>query len=206
MVWLVLIQIVASGIGGYLAGRLRTKWVAIHSDEVYFRDTAHGFLVWAESVVITAAFLGSAATTMVGRAARSEETGGPENAYFVDALFRLAPGATTGPGATASVAEHSATHGDASLVLANVLREGDTAAADRAYLAQLVSATTGLGPNDAVQRVSEVLRQARQAADVVRKATARLLLWTFLALLIGAFSASYAATIGGRQRDHMKAV
>ena len=52
--------------GGYLAGRLRTKWVSIHSDEVYFRDTAHGFLAWAVAVVITAAFLTSAATSIVG--------------------------------------------------------------------------------------------------------------------------------------------
>lgn len=33
-------QLVASGMEGYLAGRLRTKWVAVHTDEVYFRDTA----------------------------------------------------------------------------------------------------------------------------------------------------------------------
>ncbi|MBV9765870.1 MAG: hypothetical protein JOZ48_13570, partial [Acidobacteriaceae bacterium] len=86
------------------------------------------------------------------------------------------------------------------------LSDGDTASADRTYLAQIVSTRTGLSPNDAAQRVSEVIAQARQAADAARKATARLLLWTFLALLIGAFCASYAATIGGRQRDHMKAL
>src|ERR1035437_7476766 len=45
--WLVLMQLIASSVGGYLAGRLRTKWVNVHTHEVYFRDTAHGFLVWA---------------------------------------------------------------------------------------------------------------------------------------------------------------
>ncbi|NMU92727.1 hypothetical protein HGQ98_24430, partial [Achromobacter ruhlandii] len=45
--WMLFTQIVAYGIGGYVAGRLRTKWVDAHLDEVYFRDTAHGFLVWA---------------------------------------------------------------------------------------------------------------------------------------------------------------
>jgi hypothetical protein len=64
----------------------------------------------------------------------------------------------------------------------------------------------GISQNDATQRPSDVLAQARQEADAARKATARLLLWTFVALLIGAFCASYAATIGGRQRDHMPAV
>ena len=58
IVWLIVTQIIASGLGGYLAGRLRTKWIAIHTNEVYFRDTAHGFLVWAVAVVVSAAFLG----------------------------------------------------------------------------------------------------------------------------------------------------
>jgi hypothetical protein len=62
IVWLIVSQIIASAMGGYLAGRLRTKWVNSHTDEVYFRDTAHGFLVWAVGLVIAAAFLTSAAT------------------------------------------------------------------------------------------------------------------------------------------------
>ena len=47
IVWLIVMEILSSAMGGYLAGRLRTKWASIHSDEVYFRDTAHGFLAWA---------------------------------------------------------------------------------------------------------------------------------------------------------------
>ncbi len=207
IIWLIVIQIAASGMGGYIAGRLRTKWVAIHSHEVYFRDTAHGFLAWAVAVVITAAFLGPAATAMVGGTALGAETAGPENAYFVDTLFRPAPsGSAAAPNAPAASAADDAARGEAASILANALRQRETAAADRDYLAQLVSARTGLSQNDAAQRVSDVVAQARQAADAARKATARLLLWTFLALLIGAFCASYAATIGGRQRDHMPAL
>jgi len=59
----ILIQLIASAIGGYIAGRLRTKWVQVHDDEVYFRDTAHGFIVWALATVVSAAFLTSAAPT-----------------------------------------------------------------------------------------------------------------------------------------------
>src|ERR1700691_4165089 len=66
IVWLILMQIMSASMGGYLAGRLRTKWANIHTDEVYFRDTAHGFLAWAVALVITAAFLVSAGTSMVG--------------------------------------------------------------------------------------------------------------------------------------------
>src|SRR5471030_2789347 len=96
IIWLIVMQIAACGFGGYLAGRLRTKWVNVHTDEVFFRDTAHGFLVWAVSLVMTAAFLTSAAAAMVGRVAQAESTsagvgqerGLEAHAYFVDTLLR----------------------------------------------------------------------------------------------------------------------
>jgi hypothetical protein len=59
IIWLIVMEIIASAMAGYLAGRLRTKWASIHTDEVYFRDTAHGFLAWAVALVLTAAFLAS---------------------------------------------------------------------------------------------------------------------------------------------------
>ena len=212
--WLILILIIASAMGGYLAGRLRTKWAGIHTDEVYFRDTAHGFLVWAVGLVITVYFLASAAATMVGGTAQQGATAGVAamatgaasqgeggalslNAYFVDELFR---------------SDHPTDRSDASIraevdrIFANGLRQEDVPTADKTYLGQLVAARTGLSQPDAEKRVSEVSAQARQAADTARKATAHLLLWIFLALLIGAFCASYAATIGGRQRDHVKLI
>src|SRR5467141_2854834 len=63
--YLIVIAMLASSIGGYLAGRLRTRWLGVHSDEVYFRDTAHGFLAWAFATVLTAAALGAASTAIV---------------------------------------------------------------------------------------------------------------------------------------------
>ena len=89
------------------------------------------------------------------------------------------------------------------MILANALRRGTLPDYDSAYLSQLVSARTGLSPADAQARVSQVFEQARQAADSARKALAHSLYWLFLALLVGAFCASYAATIGGRQRDQV---
>ena len=162
IIWMIVIQIVACGVGGYLAGRLRTKWVALHTDEVYFRDTAHGFLVWAVAVVMTAAFLGSAATAMVGGVAVSANAA-TENAYLEGRLLR-GPAAAAAPGD----AEAGGTTADLSM--------------------------------------SQLAQQERQAAEAARKETGRFLLWTFVALLVGAFCASYAATIGGRQRDHLKAI
>ena len=40
ILWLTFTQLVASGMGGYLAGRLRTKWVAVHTDDRTSKQTA----------------------------------------------------------------------------------------------------------------------------------------------------------------------
>jgi hypothetical protein len=208
IVWLIVTQIIAATMGGYLAGRLRTKWVNIHTNEVYFRDTAHGFLVWAVGLVITAAFLASAATSMVGggaqlgaitsgkaTSAQSDGQASDPNKYFVDTLFRS--------DRPASETTDASIRAEAGSIFANSLRQKDVPAPDKTYLGQLVAARTGLSQTDAEQRVSDVLSQARQAADTARKTVAHSLYWTFLALLIGAFCASFAATIGGKQRDHV---
>src|SRR5450830_2072830 len=65
ILWVTLTQLLACAMGGYLAGRLRTKWVAVHTDEVYFRDTAHGFLAWAVASLATAALLTSVIGSIV---------------------------------------------------------------------------------------------------------------------------------------------
>ena len=69
--WLTLVQVAASGMGGYLAGRLRAKWNNVHSDETYFRDTAHGFLAWCVATLVTATVLVSAVGNIVGSVAQS---------------------------------------------------------------------------------------------------------------------------------------
>jgi hypothetical protein len=205
ILWLILMQIISSSMGGYLAGRLRTKWANIHTDEVYFRDTAHGFLAWAVALVITAAFLASAAASMVGASASSagakvagdqveQQELGP-NGYFIDTLFRS--------DSAKPDANSTSMRGEAGRIFANALRQGDVSAPDRSYLAQLVAARTGLSQPDADKRISDVFAAAQQTADTARKAVAHSLLWAFLALLIGAFCASFAATVGGRQRDHV---
>src|SRR5450755_1444014 len=52
--WFIAVQLFASGVGGYLSGRLRTRWVSVHTDEVFFRDTAHGLIVWGVGAIVTA--------------------------------------------------------------------------------------------------------------------------------------------------------
>jgi len=206
IVWLILTQIMASAMGGYLAGRLRTKWTDVHTDEVYFRDTAHGFLVWAVGLVITASFLASAATSIAGGAARKDDNGASvaaaaesgrlnPNAYFVDSLLRS--------NGSASDRNDASVRGEVERIFAHALPSGIIPPTDKTYLAQMVSARTGLSQTDAEKRVSDVFEEAQQSADRTRKALAHLSLWLFVALLSGAFCASYAGTIGGKQRDHI---
>jgi hypothetical protein len=208
ILWFILIQIVSSSMGGYLAGRLRTKWIGIHTDEVYFRDTAHGFLAWSVALVVTAAFLTSAAASLMGSspdkgpsavatAQGQTDVTGP-NAYFVDSLFRS--DGTKPEVDTASVSR------EAAVIFATSLIQGDLSAPDKAYLDQLVISKTGLSQSGADKRVSDTFLSAKASAEAARKSIARTLLWAFIALLIGAFSASLSGTLGGRQRDHVVTV
>jgi hypothetical protein len=209
--WLIFTQIIAAALGGYLAGRLRTKWVDVHTDEVYFRDTAHGLLVWAVGLVVTAVFLGSAATSLAGGTAQRNSTGTASaasdasplnpNAYLIDTLFR--PG-TPAAERQASERNDASARSQAERIFAHGLREGELSGADSTYLAQLVAASTGISLADADKRVGDAFDEARSNAEKTRKALAHLSLWLFIALLAGAFCASYAGTIGGRQRDHVR--
>ena len=206
VVWLILTQVLASAMGGYLAGRLRTKWTHVHTDEVYFRDTAHGLLVWAVGMVITASLLASAATSLAGAAAQqttngtTATTGASDgmlnpNAYFVDTLLR----------SNGSVPDRNdiSERGEVSRAFAHALRQRSVPPSDSVYLSQVVSARTGLNQTEAEKRVSDVIAEAQQSEESARKALGHLSLWLFVALLSGAFSASYAGTIGGRQRDRV---
>jgi hypothetical protein len=207
IVWLVAIEIVASALGGYLTGRLRTKWVSIHSDEVYFRDTANGFLAWSVSLVLSVTFLVSAAATMVGaaRPAHTQEEASSEamvpHAYFVDRLLR-----SDKFGAGTAVGGAGSTEAEVSRIVGNALDHDRLTPEDQNYLGRLVAARTGMSTAEAEKQVSETIAAAREADNEMRKEAARLLLWLFLSLLMGALSASYAAILGGRRRDHVIAV
>jgi hypothetical protein len=205
VIWLVLMQLISSSVGGYLAGRLRTKWVNVHTHEVYFRDTAHGFLVWAVGLVLAAAFLTSAATLMIGgtagataaEASRTDQArdGLGRNAYLIDSLLRTSTAGTQDDRAPA--------RGEIGLIFANGLRQGGMPPADRTYLARVVAVRTGASQPDAERRVDDAFDQARLTAESARRAAAHSMYWTFLALLVGAFCASFAATLGGKERDRV---
>jgi hypothetical protein len=229
ILWITFTQLAASGVGGYIAGRLRVKWATVHTDEVYFRDTAHGMLAWAVATLLTAAlFTGVLSSALTGvmnagagvakatmatggvaaaAAANHGESGGaaanPLN-YFSDMLMR-----SDKPATDASAADSRA---EVMRIMTTSMANGSLSPDDRAYLAQTVAARTGIAPADAERRVDEVYSRATNAAakakatakdvaDKARKAAASAALWMTVALLLGALVASLAATSGGKQRD-----
>ncbi len=94
-IYLLVVAVMSSAIGGYLASRLRTKWVGLHTNEVFFRDTAHGFLAWAFATIVSASVLGSAATSMVGgrhlRHRGRRRPGGTNGGPFADLCRSVVP-------------------------------------------------------------------------------------------------------------------
>lgn len=218
---LVLTQWISAGLGGYLTGRLRTRWVGTHTHEVFFRDTAHGFLTWCVATLFMASGLvsvGAAAaahaahTNVAGRApavtapaftadsAHAPDSGGPDSgdappAARGELLLRLTP--ADSPRATRAP-ERAVT---AARVAGKLLlpegpggAEGPSQARDSGttYLAQLVPAPRS---RDARQGV------AWQGSDAERKDAAAVSTFTALSMLVGAFIASVSAAIGGRMRD-----
>lgn len=245
ILWLTLTSLAASGMGGYLAGRLRTKWTSTEIDEVYFRDTAHGFLAWAVATLFTAGLLASTISALISggvkagvsiangaaavAGANSDQVDltGDSTGYFIDLLFRkpvaaatdtaATPPATTEPAMPAPAektisGQENIQNIEATRIFVNALRNNSLPENDAQYLGNIVSSRTNLTQAEAEQRVKSTFNQwqaklretetnAKKTADEARKASAYISLWLFVSLLIGAFTASWLATFGGRQRD-----
>jgi hypothetical protein len=198
--YFIVTAMIASSVGGYLAGRLRTRWVGTHTREVFFRDTAHGFLAWALATLLGVGVLGSTAGALAGGAASTvtQIAGHPTGLLdgYVDSLVRADPASSN------ASAGMPAARDEVGRIFAAAFRNGgDFEGLDRAYLAQLVSDRTGISPVEAEQRVSATIERAKTAVDSARKAAAQLSLWLCASLLVGAFAASLAAIEGGGLRD-----
>jgi hypothetical protein len=211
-IWFIVMQWVSAGIGGFIAGRLRTRWIGTHTHEVFFRDTAHGLVTWALATIVVAMVFASsvssligggvhAASTIAAGAADTINTSGASLSanYNIDRLFR---------GAGDSVSGTSDYRGEATRILANAVTTGSVPPADRTYLATLIAHKTGVSQEDAQKRVDDAVASAmdaqanvKAAADATRKATAEAAIYTALSMLIGAFIASVSAVLGGHLRD-----
>lgn len=179
ILWITFMQLAASAVGGYLAGRLRTKWAGVQTDEVYFRDTAHGLLAWAVATLGTAVLLTSAIGAILGAgvqagatvasgaasaavtgsavAAGSAEGEGADTqgpmAYFVDSLFRAD---VNSRGADVPPEQTAAALAEVTRIFANGIRTGALPEDDVDYVAQAVAERTDLSEQEAEQRVRDV--------------------------------------------------
>lgn len=217
-IWLVVVQWLSSALGGYLTGRLRTKWAAAHTDEVFFRDTAHGFLSWALATLFVAGFLASSLSSLAGAGASAVGTAANtagitagaasrdgadlSTSYFTDALLR--PQQVT----QRAREDDGAASAEIGRILLQGAARGEVPDNDKTYIASIVAARTNLSEADARARVDAVLKQiedakvaTQDALDKTRKAAATTALVGALSLLIGAFISSASAALGGRQRD-----
>ena len=182
-IWLIVTQWLSAALGGYITGRLRTRWTGIHSNEVLFRDTAHGLLAWAVStVIITGVALAATASTV--SAVSSAATAA---SYATDTMLR-----SDRSGASAT------TRAELGRVLT---KPGPMTADDRAYVIRVVARDTGVTPSEAERRIEAATLSMREAADTARKVSSAIGFFTALSLLIGAFIASAAAAYGGGLRD-----
>lgn len=206
--WLLWVEVSSFMAGAYLTGRLRRRaGDGATEHEVDVRDGAHGLLVWAGALVLGAVLaaggvgavanaVGSAAATLT--TAASNVAGGAAegaldpNAYFVDTLFRPAPGgeaaapavnttatpaapatdtaatpAVTPPAASATATEVPATteaqRAEVGRIFAANTVSGQFNADDRSYLAQLVASQTGMPQADAEARVDQVIASVEKA-------------------------------------------
>lgn len=214
--WVLSVQIFSFIAGGYLAGRLRRRVPEATESEAEMRDAWHGLLVWAIGTLIGAYLAtfaisgvakgGAEAARLAGSGAVAATTPGAMVAaanasdplgYVADKLLRS--------DTPAANADAEASRGEVVRILAAGAVSGEIPADDKAYLAQLVAAHTGLSQSDAEKRVNEVLAKAdaavKTAAEKARKASVLLAFLTAASLLASATAAWWAARLGGRHRD-----
>jgi len=225
--WMVLVQIGSFAAGGYLAGRMRSRWIDSHMREGAFRDSTHGFMVWAVGVLMGAAVLAivglgsaktaadSASTVAAGAASgnmsKSAPASGPAD-YAVDLLLRPQPGQTaTDPNAAKTNDE--TLRPEINRIFAGAIKNQALSERDRTYLTQIVTSRTGLPEAEAQKRVDasvmearDLERKVREQADKARKATVITAFIAAMSLLVSLAAATAAAAAGGRHRDSLAVI
>ena len=198
--YLILVALAAYGLGGYIAGRLRSRVSLTTNDEAEFRDGTHGLLVWALATLLTALLLiwGASAASRIaapsgGPAPSTSVTGENIIAFDLDRLFR---GDRRPP--EGDLAYHRA---EAARILLTSSSHSGVAAEDRTYLARLVAARTGLAPPESERRVDTAIVSARQNISRARRSAVIVAFMAGAAALLGAAAAWFAAGVGGKHRD-----
>jgi putative Mn2+ efflux pump MntP len=197
-IWLIVTQWLSAAAGGYIAGRLRQRWLATHTHEVFFRDTAHGLVTWSVATLIVAAVLAGSAASLFGGGARAAAAGGqevaamgrpempgtrgsmgsvagpdsasdPMGAYNLDKLLR-----SNSSGPSPDLGGQGARAPDARAevmhIVVNAATTGEVSDEDRAYLTGLVAAKTGVSTDEAQKRVDAFIQSVKQAVAQAKSA------------------------------------
>lgn len=221
--WSVMVQIGSFFAGGYLAGRMRTRWADATLHEVRFRDGAHGFTVWAVGVLFGAlliAYAGGAAVHSATQATATVAAGAASNtsaaSKVTGILLRPARRTTTpaaggqaaSPPATANAPSDSAYRDEVTRILDSTVASRELTADNRNYLVGVVAARDGISEDEARKRVDAGIAQlqtmendVRGTAEKARKAGLIAGFLTAASLLISLAAAIGGAHLGGRHRD-----
>ena len=194
--WFLLVTVWSFALGGYLAGRLRHRWNDATPNEVEFRDSAHGLLVWALAVLVGAVLATSGLTAaskgLAGAAGSLASTSDPISATS-DLLLR-----TDKPVQQVGA---DLVRAEISRLLARSIQAGEITTSDKTYLAQIVAARTGVPQADAEKRVDEAINALKAGLDRARRVAIVLGFLTASILLIGGAAAWWAAALGGSHSD-----
>jgi hypothetical protein len=196
--WLLLTALASFGLGGYLAGRLRTSWSVADPHEVEFRDGIHGLLVWGLAILIGAVLAFAATRTLAARAdltSPTASTAEPLLAFELDRLFRS-------DRRPADAGNDTEIRAQAARIITAGLGHTGMAPDDRAYLIRLVAARTGLPQPDAEGRVNQAIAQSSDAIAKARHGAVILAFMIAASLMLGAAVAWLAAAFGGQHRDN----
>jgi hypothetical protein len=205
--WALAQQIGSLMAGGYVAGRMRSRWHEA-GDEKEFRDGLHGGLVWAVAVLISAFFVLATASLAVRTGAdvagsavagAASRTTNPMDTVL-DAMVRTPAGGPQSRNAVASTSDEI--RGEITRILTSAVASGSLSAENRTYLANLVAQRTGVPQQEAEKRVDDAITAARTAADKARRAAILTGFVTAAGLILSFGAAWWAAIKGGQHRDN----
>lgn len=211
-IWLIVMQWLSAGFGGYIAGRLRTHDLGLGEDELFFRDTVHGFLTWAIStlfmlmmVVCTAnaavrggteAAMNISSSSISSSSSANQSDISDTTGYTLDYLFRM----STGEPLDEPNPPFQNIRAETVRILGMGLKEGTLRKEDKDYLTQLIAAHTHVEPAEATRRIDTVLDQLNHAKEKARQLSLRFSIYALLSLVVGAFIASASGALGGKHR------
>jgi hypothetical protein len=197
-IWLIVTQWLAAAAGGYVAGRLRRRWLATHTHEVFFRDTAHGLVTWGVATLLVATVLASSVGGLLGGGARAvggltaaggngvaglghselpgphgpmgpDPGGNPGAAYNLDKLFRGNLVGST-PDTSNQRTHDDDSRSEAIHIAASAAMSGTVSDEDRMYLSALVANKTGVSADEAQKRVDTFIQSVKDASTQARAA------------------------------------